>query len=93
MRDSGQIAEAADTVMLVYRPQYYNEHYGMNLRFPAPFEQVDVRGVALVDVAKGRNIGTMRFLCRFDARLTRFQDVADYRELETVKEAKEEEPF
>lgn len=93
LRDSGQIAEAADTVMLVYRPQYYNEHYGMNLRFPAPFEQVDVRGVALVDVAKGRNIGTMRFLCRFDARLTRFQDVADYRELETVTEAKEEEPF
>ena len=89
LRDSGQIAEAADTVMLVYRPEYYNEHYGMNLCFPEPYERADVRGMALIDVAKGRNIGTMRFLCKFDAALTLFYDVDVY----PVFEMAEEDPF
>lgn len=93
LRDSGQIAEAADTVMLVYRPQYFNEHEGMNLCFPEPFGQVDVRGIAMIDVAKGRNIGTMRFLCRFDDKLTHFEDVEDYRTLPVVKESEEDTPF
>ena len=93
LRDSGQIAEAADTVMLVYRPEYFNEHEGMSLRFPAPFDRVDVRGMAMIDVAKGRNIGTMRFLCRFNDKLTHFEDVEDYRTLPVVKESEEDAPF
>ena len=29
----------------------------------------------MIDVAKGRNIGTMRFLARFEQRLTLFTDI------------------
>lgn len=69
LRDSGQIAETADMVMFVYRPEYYGK------KFPEPFENEDVKGKAMIDVAKGRNIGTMRFLTNFNAHLTLFEDV------------------
>ena len=55
LRDSGQIGEAADVVILVYRAEYYNRAY------PAPFDNKDdypTDGTAMIDVAKGRNIGT-----------------------------------
>ena len=69
LRDSGQIGEAADVVMLVYRPEYYNLHY------PAPYDNIDeypTDGTAMVDVAKGRNIGTFKFFLGFDKRTTNF---------------------
>jgi replicative DNA helicase len=75
LRDSGQIAEAADMVMFVYRPEYYGKS------FPEPFESESTKGKAMIDVAKGRNIGTMRFLTRFHAPLTLFEDI---REGETI---------
>lgn len=72
LRGSGQIAEAADSVYLVYRPQYYNEEYGLNLSYPAPFENVDVTKTAMIMIAKGRNVGTGKFICGFDASATDF---------------------
>lgn len=71
LRSSGQIAEAADVVMLLWRP----EAYGENIRFPKPFSQYSTRGTAMVDVAKGRSMGTFKFLCGFDGETTRFYDV------------------
>jgi replicative DNA helicase len=68
LRDSGQIAEAADTVMLVYRPEYYGR------KFPKPFETKETHNAALIDVCKGRNTGTMKFICRFVPELTLFLD-------------------
>lgn len=68
LRDSGQIAEAADVVMLVYRPEYYNRP------FPEPFSNLRTQGMAMVDVAKGRNIGTFRFIVGFDRKTTKFYD-------------------
>lgn len=82
LRDSGQIAEAADTVMLVYRPEVFGALY------PEPFKNADTRATALIDVAKGRNIGLTKFLVGFDCATTRFY------ELKTIpKREKEEEPF
>ena len=69
LRDSGQIAEAADMVMFVYRPEYYGK------AFPEPFENESTKGMAMIDVAKGRNIGTMRFLTRFHSHMTMFEDI------------------
>jgi len=68
LRSSGQIAEAADTVILIYRPEYYNK------KFPEPFSDRDTKGTALIDIAKGRNIGTFKFICKFDAPITYFHD-------------------
>lgn len=69
LRDSGQIAEAADVVVFVYRPEYYGRS------FPEPFEEMDVKDKAMIDIAKGRNIGTTRFICDFDKRITYFSDM------------------
>ena len=69
LRDSGQIEEAADLVMLVYRPEAYRRS------FPEPFDDRETKGYAMVDVAKGRNTGVFSFLCAFDAPTTHFTDV------------------
>lgn len=69
LRDSGQIGEAADVVMLIYRPEYYNRSY------PAPYdnrEEYPIEGTAMIDVAKGRNIGTFKFFLGFDKKTTNF---------------------
>lgn len=69
LRDSGQIGEAADIVILVYRAEYYNRAY------PAPFDNKDdypTDGTAMIDVAKGRNIGTFKFFMGFNKNTTNF---------------------
>lgn len=69
LRDSGQIGEAADVVILVYRAEYYNRAY------PAPFDNKDdypTDGTAMIDVAKGRNIGTFKFFMGFNKDTTNF---------------------
>lgn len=69
LRDSGQIGEAADVVILVYRPEYYNRSY------PSPYdnkEDYPTEGTAMIDVAKGRNIGTFKFFLGFDKKTTNF---------------------
>lgn len=71
LRDSGQIAEAADVVMLVYRPEYYQRP------FPQPFDRYDTKGKAMIDVCKGRNIGVGKFLCGFHAETTYFYQLEE----------------
>lgn len=68
LRGSGQIAEAADMVMLVYRPEVYGKHY------PKPFENRITHNTAMIDIAKSRNIGTKKFLCTFIPEITMFTD-------------------
>lgn len=69
LRDSGQIGEAADVVILVYRPEYYNRAY------PAPYDNKNdypTEGTAMIDIAKGRNIGTFKFFMGFNKKTTSF---------------------
>lgn len=82
LRDSGQIAEAADIVMFVYRPEIYGKFY------PDPFANVSTKGTAMIDIAKGRNIGLLKFICSFDSRTTHFKEFTD-----SVPEQLEETPF
>lgn len=70
LRGSGQITEAADTIILLYRPEVYGISY-----FPEPFTKVNTRDRAMVIVDKGRNTGTMKFLVGFDAPRTSFYDL------------------
>lgn len=81
LRDSGQIGEAADIVMFVYRPEYYGKF------FPEPFNHYETKGKAMIDVAKGRNIGLLKFICDFDAKTTHFKELNEYTRHE------EETPF
>lgn len=66
LRDSGQIEEAADVVMFIHRPEYYNID---------TFEDGESsHGKAELIIAKGRNIGIARFKMLFIASLTKFAD-------------------
>lgn len=70
VRGSGQIAEAADMVLLIYRPEAYNTHYSGDYR------EVCTHGTALIRLAKGRNVGTGEFICGFNPATTHFFDLA-----------------
>ena len=68
LRDSGQVEEAADVVMFVYRPERYKKDY------EEPFANYTPYNTALINVAKGRNIGTMQFIVSFDSTRLLFKD-------------------
>lgn len=74
LRDSGQIAEAADIVMLLYRPEIYGNDY------PEPFSSTPTENTALIDIAKGRNIGLRKFIVGFTPSTTRFSNLKDVKE-------------
>jgi len=86
LRDSGQIVEAADDVILVYRPELYGKS------FPEPFERVGTKGLAQINLAKGRNIGTAKFLMGFNAQRTLFYDV-DMSRVPNKTESENDAPF
>ena len=69
LRGSGQIAEAADVVITIYRPEEYGKTYS------GSFSNIDTRGTALIKMEKGRNTGTGAFICGFDAAKTHFYDI------------------
>lgn len=67
VRASGQIVEAADTVLLIWRPEMYGKtSYKDN---NAPVEKT-----AEIIIGKGRNIGTGSFVVHFDPSTTNFYD-------------------
>jgi replicative DNA helicase len=65
LRDSGQIEEAADTILLIYRPKE-------GMHYPEPYTTVDTKGTAMIMIAKGRNIGIGSFICGFSKQNTLF---------------------
>lgn len=69
LRSSGQIAEAADIVILIYRPEYYGNKYS------TPFSDIETHNTALIDIAKGRNIGLCKFICGFTPETTNFYPI------------------
>ena len=66
LRDSGQIEEAADIVIFVYRPEFY----GIN-EFNDGSNSI---GRAQIIIAKGRNTGIGAFYVSFIKSLTKFTD-------------------
>jgi len=71
VRASGQINEAADNTILIYRPEIYGKFY------KEPFQNVSTKGTAQIEVAKGRNIGLTKFIVNFFPELTLFKDYSD----------------
>ncbi len=69
IRASGQIGEAADNVILIYRPELYSRSY------PAPYASTSTEGTALIDIAKGRNVGITKFILGFKPEQTLFYNL------------------
>ena len=69
LRGSGQIEEAADIVMLIWRPETYEID-----QFPEPHKGISTTGLAECLIEKGRNIGTGSFLLKFNPETTGFYD-------------------
>lgn len=80
LRDSGQIAEAANLLLLVYRPEYYQRQYS------GEFKDVETHGTAEIKIAKARNGGTGRFICGFDAGTTQFYPLNAYPKREIINQ-------
>jgi replicative DNA helicase len=69
LRGSGQIEEAADVVLMIWRPETYDIQ-----EFSDPHAGIGTEGLAECMIAKGRNIGTGSFLLRFNPETTAFFD-------------------
>lgn len=54
-------------VILVSRPEQDGSAY------PKPFDEISTRGTALIDIRKGRNVGTSKSVVEFDSNTTRFR--------------------
>ena len=85
LRGSGQIAEAADLVVLIYRPEVYGVQY------PKPFETICPHDTAMIRIAKNRNGALADFIVGFDPALTKFYDMDAGSLPQTPKE--ENDPF
>ena len=89
LRDSGQIAEAADVVLLIYRPEVYGSRY----RYPDELSKASTQGTAMLHVCKGRNIGTFRFVVGFNAALTKFYELDTMPMAATTNDIDDNRPF
>ncbi len=72
LRESGAIEQDADTIIFIYRDEYYNP------------ETTNAKGIAELIISKQRNGPTGRVMVRFTASCTRFDNLAvgDYPEME-----------
>lgn len=75
LRDSSQIADAADAVILLYRPEKYGKNY------LGQFRNCDTHNTALVKVAKMRQGPTGDFLCAFNPDLLLFHELASTKDI------------
>ena len=66
LRESGEIEQAADVVVLLYRPEYYGIYENE--------EGQPTIGLAEIIFAKGRNIGIGTINLKFIPDLTKFED-------------------
>lgn len=71
LRDSGEIAEAADMVIILYNADF--EHTTL----PKPYETVDPKGRILVKLEKNRDGATQSFLLGFSSAETRMFALPD----------------
>ena len=70
LRESGEIEQAADVVVLVYRPEYYG--------ITQDEKGNSTDGLAEIIFAKGRNIGTGVLGLRFQRELTKFHEIQEF---------------
>ncbi len=79
LRGSGQPAEAADIVLLIYRPEVYGKMYTGDKSGISP------KGTAQITIAKGRNIGLGDCIVGFNPPLTHFYELENLPTLESLQ--------
>ncbi|HEY7683986.1 MAG TPA: replicative DNA helicase [Gemmatimonadales bacterium] len=72
LRDSGAIEQDADLVIFIHRPEMY-----LDLREKAEKEGKDIRGKAIVELAKHRNGPTGPINLYFRKEITRFENFSE----------------
>lgn len=77
LRDSSQIADAADAVLLLYRPEQYHKYYS------GKYKDYDPHHTALIKMAKNRQGPTVEFVCGFEPQFTLFRDLENPVKLDT----------
>ena len=87
LRGSVQINEAADITILLYRPEVYNK------RYPEPFQSTNPNGTAMIDIAKGRNVGVFKFIVGFNAATTHFYELNERPILPFTENKSDDNPF
>ena len=65
LRESGAIEQDADTILFLYRDEYYKK------------DKSTEKGVAVLDIAKQRNGPTNKFKLTFTDKFTKFKDYTD----------------
>jgi len=73
LRESGEIEQAADVVMLIYRPEYYGIEFDDNGK--------STKGTANIIFAKGRNIGVGEITLTFKSDITKFINYDKYNKI------------
>lgn len=79
LRGSGQIEESADNIVLIDRPEAYQNS---NIRYDGDFSDQDTHGTAKLILAKGRGVGVGTSLVGFDGRFTQFYELDDKPQVE-----------
>ena len=83
IRDSKQIADAATSVLLLYRPEAYHA----DIQYQSPeFRHVSTHGTALLNLAKRRNGPTVKCIVGFDAPTTHFYPLQQLPLVETPQD-------
>jgi len=67
LRNSGEIEQIADSVVFIYRPEFYREFYDKQTK-------EDMRGVGQLFIAKNRNGSTGEVRFRYNSSLTQIRD-------------------
>lgn len=79
LRGSGQIEESADNIVLIDRPEAYQNS---NIRYDGDFSDQDTHGTAKLILAKGRGVGVGTSLVGFDGRFTQFYELDEKPQVE-----------
>lgn len=93
IRDSGQIVEAADDVILIYRPEYSNQQFGTHYEYYGKYSNISVNGTALINLAKGRNKGPCSFIAGFDPSTTTFYEMPNPPKIGDTQKKEVQLPF
>lgn len=74
LKESGDIENAADTVIGIWRPAHYNILEFDIRKSEGFYENINTNGIAIAHILKGRNIGLKDIILSWNPHLTKFYD-------------------